>query len=360
MKWRPWPWAAIGLCWLRLAAGVSHKLRIVSYNIHAFRDSEHVDSFDRLVDVLRVLNADIVCLQECLHPYAADVAFSKRRDRIDYMEAVKQGRGRGREVPSPPARLSYLERLSRALEMPHFRHVEAERDLCYFGAVPFGCAILSRHDVVEWQSTVMHSTPEDAQLGNQPRDFAESRAAIWATVRCTGLADLVVATTHIDHKSEELRLKQLVACVDKISASNRPVLICGVSFCLSSSEGAHESAQDLNTFQRADHTDETWTKILDFYSSRDWPAPSERSLALDYLVEAGFHDAHALAPEAAEGTGLPSLTCWTHRPLFRIDHCFLSDVFLAKFGKVNAFNTVNTAASDHFPLVVDLEWSSSS
>ena len=52
----------------RTAAAKQAQLRVVTMNIHAWRDSDHRLNFDRLVAQLRTLNADVVCLNEVLHP----------------------------------------------------------------------------------------------------------------------------------------------------------------------------------------------------------------------------------------------------------------------------------------------------
>ena len=55
----------------RTAAAKQAQLRVVTMNIHAWRDSDHRLNFDRLVAQLRTLNADVVCLNEVLHPFCA-------------------------------------------------------------------------------------------------------------------------------------------------------------------------------------------------------------------------------------------------------------------------------------------------
>lgn len=97
-----------------------------------------------------------------------------------------------------------------------------------------------------------------------------------------------------------------------------------------------------------DHGEQQWKDILSFYESRGWPSPSETSQVLEYLETQQFHDArHLFDPHS-----YPDVTCWTHRPLFRIDHCLVSDTFKDKFSVVS-FDTPSTSASDHYPIVVD-------
>ena len=79
---------------------------------------------------------------------------------------------------------------------------------------------------------------------------------------------------------------------------------------------------------------------------------SETSAALETLRDAGFVDARASAADAADGLGP---TCWTHRPLFRIDHALLSPA-LAACAEVVRYARVLDDASDHYAICVDLEF----
>ena len=47
-------------------------------------------------------------------------------------------------------------------------------------------------------------------------------------------------------------------------------------------------------------------------------------------------------------------TCWTANPLFRIDHVLLNAA-LHKRCRVVDYRRVDSDASDHYPVVVDLE-----
>ena len=81
-------------------------------------------------------------------------------------------------------------------------------------------------------------------------------------------------------------------------------------------------------------------------SSRGWPAPGEDALALDAAYAEGFVDAGA-------GFNIEP-TCWTANPLFRIDHVLLNAA-LHKRCRVVDYRRVDSDASDHYPVVVDLE-----
>ena len=44
-------------------------LRLASYNLHGWRDTDHADNLQRIIDTLQKINADVVALQEVLHPF---------------------------------------------------------------------------------------------------------------------------------------------------------------------------------------------------------------------------------------------------------------------------------------------------
>jgi len=48
------------------------------------------------------------------------------------------------------------------------------------------------------------------------------------------------------------------------------------------------------------------------------------------------------------------VTCWTHRPLFRIDHVLLNAA-LRKRCDVLDYARPDSIASDHFPVVFEIE-----
>ena len=140
-----------------------------------------------------------------------------------------------------------------------------------------------------------------------------------------------VASAHLDHKSEPLRAKQLRRMCELLKAEAPALhLVCG----------------DLNTFCKRDHGDSAWRDILAFYASRGWGEPAEASATLDAASEMGFSD-------AAAGRGDLEVTCWTHNPLFRIDHVLLNAALKERCAVLD-YRRLDSKASDHFPVVVDL------
>ena len=67
-------------------------LRLASYNLHGWRDTDHSDNLERLCVTLNKIGADVVALQEVLHP------FRPPRDPVAaqaYFDRVKAGKGNG-------------------------------------------------------------------------------------------------------------------------------------------------------------------------------------------------------------------------------------------------------------------------
>ena len=133
--------------WILADSDGATPLRLVTYNIHGWRDTFHKDNLDRIIALLSQLDADVVALQEVLHPYRppADPV-----ECVDYFERVKAGKGNGFELSTVPweenaeenaSPLPYLNELARALGMPYISFGKATSD-GYFGRFDYGNAIL--------------------------------------------------------------------------------------------------------------------------------------------------------------------------------------------------------------------------
>ncbi|KAH8072537.1 hypothetical protein JL720_11099 [Aureococcus anophagefferens] len=258
---RPLLLLATAACLLPSARALE-RLRVMTWNVHAWRDSDHRDNFDGVVETCQGEQPDVLCLNEVLHPYNIEA------QKDGYLAAVKNGEGVGLDVSPCAVADSYLHRLAAALGMPHVAFVEAERAKCFFGAAPFGNAVLSRRPFVDAGTSCSPRSPATAPR-RQRRDDAESRGVVWAAVE-VGDERVGFAAAHLDHKAEELREKQ---------------------------------------------------------------------------IGRGYADAGAGAA--------PDVTCWTHNPLFRIDHVLLNDG-LRRACDVENYRRVESAASDHFPVAFDL------
>eukprot|EP00854_Cymbomonas_tetramitiformis_P018794 gene18794-22451_t len=231
-----------------------------------------------LVDTLQ---PDVLCLNEVLHPFVPP------SDGGVYWNEVKAKRGRSYIPKDPPPQEAdtYLTRLASSAGFEYAVFAEATRE-GFFGAFGFGNAILSRYPLLGVQTKRLEAEAGDINLGDQVREYVEGRSAVSATVEVplprgipgaeVGL--LAVCCTHLDHKSEELREKQIEAVIQWLKETTR-------------ADVAHCICGDLNAFQRADHDDETWSRICKMYvenfSARP---PPESSLVLDAISRAGFQD----------------------------------------------------------------------
>mmetsp|Transcript_2988 Transcript_2988/g.6993 ORF Transcript_2988/g.6993 Transcript_2988/m.6993 type:complete len:412 (-) Transcript_2988:209-1444(-) len=320
------------------------KLRIVSFNIHGWRDTFHKDNFDGVVASLRKMNADVVALQEVLHPYCPP---SDPAEAAAYFEQVKSGKGNGFSGAYMEAgeQKSYLTALAEALGLPHVSFGKAVDD-GYFGAFGYGNAVISRFPVVEESHTVVKPHARH-QAGR--RIEAEDRCFSAVTLGVGGERRQTVCVTHLDQLSDALRLEQVEAMLPLAERAG-PHVLCG----------------DFNVFQKADCAAEQWQAILDDAAGKGWGAPPETTAAIQEVLARGYQDCFYLSDNhrkgcaeaelavegMAEDAATPGATCWVIKPLLRIDYAFLSKELAA--ATVRQYQRVLDDCSDHFPIVVDL------
>jgi endonuclease/exonuclease/phosphatase family metal-dependent hydrolase len=184
-------------------------LRLVTYNIHGWRDTFHNDNLDRIIALLARLDIDVICLQEVLHPYRppADPA-----ERAAYFDRVKAGKGNGFETSTPSWGDSdgdarpYLDELAAALGMPHISFGCATSD-GYFGRFGYGNAVLSRRPIAREEHLVVRPAAKH-QAGRriEAEDRCFSAVILAASSSCPAIT---VCVTHLDQLSDELRLDQV-------------------------------------------------------------------------------------------------------------------------------------------------------
>ena len=323
----------------------STAFRVMSYNIHAWRDCVHKDNFDRIIEAVQSVNPDICCLNEVLHPFVAP----RGSEGAQYYEDVKDGKGRGLKLPSDhlPANAedSFLYKLAKHTGLKYIEYGAADPVDSSFGRVPFGNAILSRFPFISCTHVPLEVEDGDVELGYQQRDIVDPRQAIVATVdvggKCFGLV-----STHLDQKSEELRGKQttkVVKAANRILSPDHPTIICG----------------DFNSFRRRDMDEPTWKALCKLYESRSWGQPNEVSLVLEELEKDGYVDTFSFS-----GEQYPKPTCWTDAPVMRIDHMLVkppkpqgSDKQRKQHHiKALSHRRVESDASDHFPIFSGFEF----
>lgn len=282
-----------------------------------------------------------------LHPYAAPPPGDP------YFEAVRARRGAGYEPPpgSRPSDVSatHLHRLATALGLPHYAF-GAANEAGFFGRYAFGNCILSRVPLRDVRTDELRAEPSDLTLGPQRRtpDDLEDRAVTSARVELIEGRHLGICVTHLDHRAEELRAKQAAAVAVHAEAAfarrwGAEAELPAVPFVLMG---------DMNSFDRRDLSEEGWAAICNLYASKGWPPPRPDSLVRRELMErAGMADAWAV--QAAERL-LPPPTCWTET---RLDYVLLSRAAASgpEALRVRAHRTIASTASDHLPVVVDLD-----
>ena len=103
------------------------------------------------------------------------------------------------QCDSPEA---YLNRLARATGLQNCAFATGSEDGSFFGAYPFGNAILSRHSLSGVRRQVLGVTPADLSLGGQTRTSAdlEPRAALAALIELPDGKSFGICSTHLDHK----------------------------------------------------------------------------------------------------------------------------------------------------------------
>eukprot|EP00960_Hanusia_phi_P037656 753049-Hanusia_phi.AAC.2 len=316
--------------------------RLVSYNIHGWRDTRHNDNFDRLISVLKKINPDVIALQEVLHPYRPP---SDPEEAKEYFELVKSGKGNGFVAKTKDEKLPYLEALARALNLPFISFGQATDD-GYFGKFGYGNAIVSKFPIVDESHFVVKPHPRHQagrRIEAEDRCFSAVKVELEQNMFCT------FCVTHLDQLSEELRVEQVAEMMSSMQDIG-PHILCG----------------DFNAFQRSDCSEEQWNKILDDAKSKGWTPPPETTQAVSDMQTRGYvdcfyqslnHVEETFDPEkAVEGmtkdTKFPGPTCWVEKPLLRIDYVWLSKGLQST--QVLQYQRVMDDASDHYPVFVDL------
>lgn len=155
-------------------------IRILTYNIHHGEGVDGKLDLQRIARVIDESEADLVALQE-----------------VD----VKTRRSGGVDQAAELARLTKMHaHFARAMD---------------FGGGQYGVAVLSKHEIVKTRS---HALPNDAG--------AEPRAAAEITVKIGG-AMLTLVSTHLDHRSDALRMRQWETLAKALSEVRGPAVLAG-------------------------------------------------------------------------------------------------------------------------------------
>ena len=168
-------------------------IKLVTFNIHGWRDAEHTDNFDGSSEIAPTTQTRRA-LSKRNH---ASVCRTRRRRSI-LAGGTRSACPRLSTAGGQPARRgreSNLCRLADALDLPHWTFgaaVATEPEpqpfrKSFFGQYPFGNGILSRFELGDIRHTLLKVTPVDLSLGGQaharrlggPTNDNSGRPAAW-------------------------------------------------------------------------------------------------------------------------------------------------------------------------------------
>lgn len=264
-------------------------MKVLTYNVHGWRTPGDAPNVDTLASVIAATGADLVGLNEVFHPVAAS---------------------RG------PA----LETLARRLGMvcafgPTVPAVSAPDD------IPYGNAVLSRWPILAYAA---HILPPTASYGR--------RGLLEVRIQFPSGHPFTVYVTHLDHRSEGIRLEQWSAASTWLARDRgRPHLLLG----------------DFNALAASDYREPGAPERLKAYQAvQGWPMPS--FALVDQVLKAGYVDAFERA-----GRGEPA-TWPAGAPERRIDYVFLPDHWADALLRCCRWDMPEARiASDHLPVLAE-------
>lgn len=266
-------------------------MRVLTYNVHGWQKPGDGPNVDLVAEVIAATAADLVGLNEVFHP----------------------------DGGSAPAA---LERLAAQTGMHYaFGATQPADPLKY---PPYGNALLSRWPIM---AHAAHHLAPAVSYGK--RGLLECRVA--APV----LGPLTVYITHLDHRSEQIRLDQWSAANTWLLRDrNRPHLLLG----------------DFNALAETDYPDQAARERLAAYQAeRGWPTPAFDLVG--HVVRAGYVDAFVAAGHpAGAGATFPA-----DAPERRIDYIFVPSAW-GEVLKSCAPAVMGPVAvvSDHLPVLAEL------
>jgi endonuclease/exonuclease/phosphatase family metal-dependent hydrolase len=249
-------------------------LKIVTYNVHGWQTSSFKENFKLVIESMQQIQPDVLGLNE------VDSSHGKTaRDTITEL----------------------------SLELGFDHRVCGLVDW-----INFGNALLSRFPFRNLKSTSLIV-----------RD-AEERNAVGAD-----FGHYAIIVTHLDHISEDVRLKQLDTVLRFCQEFRKPHILMG----------------DFNALTREDYTDDEWQELVEERRCRRWELPEHKVTSV--MKESGYRDAWL-----ESGNCEKRRTAHVSNPKYGIDYFWLSSDWPT--GSVQCCQIIQDMASDHFPVLLEV------
>lgn len=270
-------------------------MRVLTYNIHGWRGLDGQIDVQRLARIIEASAADVVGLNEVYHPL----------------------------VPPGDSRAA-LDSLARALDMDVAFGVALTPQLAFASPAAYGNALLARFPVLAHAGH--HLPPVE---GHEQRGLLEARLLL-----PDGSTTLSAYVTHLDHRSEAVRLAQVAAALQWTSRDRgRPHLLLG----------------DLNAVAPGDYEGQ--------------PAESAALATPEHLAHLAEHEPQVVPRllrahyvDAGATAGDPAPTFPSSAPLVRIDYIFASTALAPSLQWCQPWQTEETPlASDHLPVLAEFD-----
>jgi endonuclease/exonuclease/phosphatase family metal-dependent hydrolase len=268
-------------------------VKVLTYNVHGWRAPDGELNVDLVAEVILRAGADVVGLNEVFHPL-------------------------------PVGELPALERLAQRLRM-RFAFGATQPSDPSSSHSPYGNALLSRWPIVA--HAAHHLAPAVAY---------GKRGLLEARVLLPSGQPLTLYVTHLDHRSEDVRVAQW-------SAAN--------SWLMRDRGRFHLVLGDFNALAETDYRAEgAHERLLAYQQARGWPVPAFELVG--HVLKSGYADAF----EAAGGDPAGGATWPAQAPERRIDYIFLPRASVSALrGCAALIDPLVTAASDHLPVLAEID-----
>jgi endonuclease/exonuclease/phosphatase family metal-dependent hydrolase len=271
-------------------------MRVLTYNIHGWRGRDDQIDVARLARIIESSQADVVGLNEVFHPLVPP----------------------GEQQPA-------LETLAADLGMSYAFAVSLSPRFAFAPLSAYGNALLSRYPLLAHASH--HLIPVE---GHEQRGLLEARVLL-----VDGRTPFSVYVTHLDHRSEQVRLKQLAAVFQWTGRDRSlPHLLIGDFNAVSPEDDRNQTA--LGERLRSDPA--TAHLVEDGYQ------------VVSRLQKRGYVDVATLFGQPGEPT-FPA-----GNPRARIDYIWASASLASAARDCQVWQTAETTlASDHLPVLAEID-----